>query len=135
MGRNSDLGHTVNVMQWGQFLTHDMDHTPETVNSATLDCCLNINSGKDECAAIDISSDDPLYSSSGKTCMNFVRSLTVDTEDCAGNTVTELINKPSTYIDASMVYGSDDATASSLREFSGGILTDNLNNRYHRELL
>ena len=74
---------SVHLMQWGQFLTHDLDHTPEIKpeKGKTWDCC-----GKDSehiaCAPIVISKDDSLYGLYNKTCMSFTRSSLAPSLDC-----------------------------------------------------
>ena len=107
-------GHS---MQWGQFLTHDLDHTPEQAPPHVTDCC-----GEDRehsaCAPINIPAWDSLYSAHNKTCINFIRSSLATTSDC----MVDQQNQVTNYIDGSMVYGSDQETMLSLRELEGGRL-------------
>ena len=78
---------SVHVMQWGQFLSHDMDHTPENNPGPgkTWDCC-----GEDRdsiaCAPIDIAGDDSYYGPFNKTCMSFTRSLLAPSTNCKAST-------------------------------------------------
>ena len=77
-------GHlSIHVMQWGQFLTHDLDHTP--VVSAgpdkTWDCC-GLDRNQSVCAPIDIPKDDSFYGPLNKLCMSFVRSSLAPNPDC-----------------------------------------------------
>ena len=77
---------THNVMQWGQFVDHDITHTPlfrlSNENSSGIQCCAEDGSGTisrlvkhPECFPIEIPSNDPFFSRHGQRCMNFVRSM------------------------------------------------------------
>ena len=114
-GGGSELsGHS---MQWGQFLTHDLDHTPEQAPPHVTDCC-----GEDKnhpaCAPISIPQSDSLYSKHNKTCINFLRSSLAPTSAC----MVDQQNQVTSYIDGSMVYGSNLETTMVLREMQGGRL-------------
>ena len=109
---------TGNAMQWGQFLTHDLGHTPELAASHLTDCC-GEDSDHPACAPITISSSDSLYGEHNKTCINFIRSA-LTSSSCP---TTEQKNQVTSYIDGSMIYGSDQQTTDTLREFQGGRLT------------
>ena len=114
--RKSEL--TVHAMQWGQFLSHDMDHTPERAPPHITNCC-----GEDRshpaCAPITIPSSDSLYSHHGKTCINFIRSALAPATSCS---TVDQQNQVTSYMDGSMVYGSDRETMLGLRELKGGRL-------------
>ncbi|KAL7646789.1 UNVERIFIED_CONTAM: hypothetical protein RMT77_002044 [Armadillidium vulgare] len=84
--------YTLSVMQWGQFIDHDITHTPIAVLSSSygfgLKCC-NSNGQHlpsfllhKECFPIDIPTTDPFYQQFGQRCMNFVRSLFSPSIDC-----------------------------------------------------
>ncbi|MEO1497732.1 MAG: peroxidase family protein [Planctomycetota bacterium] len=92
-------GMTAGVWQWGQFLDHDLSLT--SPNSA-------------EPATIFSPPGDPI----GMAMVPFSRSLSHT--DGAG--VRQHENEITSYIDASMVYGSDATRAAALREFNGGRL-------------
>ncbi|XP_047476099.1 LOW QUALITY PROTEIN: peroxidasin homolog [Penaeus chinensis] len=123
---------TLMVMQWGQFLDHDLVHTPESAgaieNNKTmpLTCCKDgkpyhdlYNAPKD-CKPIDVS-DDPLFGHYyNRTCMRFVRSL-VASRGCLFGP-REQFNQITAYIDASAVYGSRIDIAGNLRTFRAGRL-------------
>ena len=106
------------MMQWGQFLTHDMDHTPESLPPHVHDCCQN-NYNTSVCAPISIAGDDPLYGPIGKTCMNFVRS-TLAENNCMGEAAIEQVNIKTSYLDGSMIYGSTLEQSNELRQFKDG---------------
>ena len=115
----SDLsGH---MMQWGQFLSHDLDHTPEMMPSHLHDCCQDDPVNNSVCAPITIAEDDPLYGPINKTCMNFVRSTLAENK-CVN--WTEQINIVTSFIDASMIYGSTLEQSKSLRQFKDGKLNE-----------
>ena len=104
-------------MQWGQFLTHDLDHTPEQAPAHLTDCC-GEESDHPACAPISISQTDSLYSKHNKTCINFLRSSLAPTSAC----LVDQQNQVTSYLDGSMVYGSDLETTLGLREMTGGRL-------------
>ena len=99
-------GVSAMLMQWGQFLDHDLDLTR----------------AGDEPWNIAVANDDPefgsLYGDSGTMPggMPFHRSVWVP-----GTTnPREQLNVSTAFIDASQIYGSDEATAMSLRDPTGG---------------
>ncbi|KAI1304599.1 Chorion peroxidase [Halotydeus destructor] len=119
---------TMMVMQWGQFLDHDITHTATSRASdgSSIRCCgqefeSNPNLRHPACLQISIPRNDPFYVQQGQTCMSFVRSATAPRLNCNLGP-REQLNQISAYIDAGMVYGSTEATSRSLREFRGGRL-------------
>ena len=104
-------------MQWGQFLTHDLDHTPEQAPPHLTDCC-GAEGVHPACAPIAIPRSDSLYSRHNKTCINFLRSSLAPTSAC----MVDQQNQVTSYIDGSMVYGSSLETTMGLREMQGGRL-------------
>ena len=110
------------VMQWGQFLDHDITLTPE--NDVECECGGEENND-DECFQIPIPTNDPFYSTlpSPPTCLHFSRSTAFCT-----STPREQFNLITSYIDGSSIYGSDQTTADLLREFSRGELTTSVVN-------
>uniref|UniRef100_A0A5S6QII6 Uncharacterized protein n=1 Tax=Trichuris muris TaxID=70415 RepID=A0A5S6QII6_TRIMR len=114
------------LMMFGQFLDHDMTHTPMTVapDGSPLECsaCNSSETVSSNCWPIPIPHDDPHFPPTmpdgSPRCMHFVRSL-------IGQLTLgyrEQLNQLTSYIDASNVYGSNDCIASDLRLFSQGKL-------------
>ena len=107
------------VMQFGQFLDHDLTLTPEQ----DLHCCdphvftQDIQEPPEArfCYNIDIT-NDPFFSEIGKYCFPFTRSDSI----CTSEGVREQFNILSSFIDGGNVYGENIDKATRLREFSGG---------------
>jgi hypothetical protein len=118
----SDRHLTDWVFQWGQFLTHDMDLT---INGSEFNYMFN---GEEGYYGIDIlDPSDPL----GPNAIRFNRTEfdpTTGTPDLIDTGFgpranwREQINRVTSYIDASNVYGSDAERAAALRTFQGGKL-------------
>ena len=123
---------THNVMQWGQFVDHDITHTPlfrlSNENSTGIQCC-NPDGGAPisklvlhpECFPIEIPENDPFFSKHGQRCMNFVRSMPAPQLSCTFG-YGEQMNQITHFLDSSNVYGSDLEDEKKLREFKGGLL-------------
>ncbi|KAK6174188.1 hypothetical protein SNE40_017509 [Patella caerulea] len=131
-GEMSTLTHM--VMQWGQFLDHDITSTPHQTghDGAQITCCEeditsptarssftgNLTS-REACFPIDIPPGDNKFRS--RTCLNFVRSLQTIDASCRTEPVEQL-NQITAYIDGSMIYGSSQDEQNNLRAFTGGRL-------------
>jgi len=112
-----DAKYTLMLMQWGQFIDHDLTHTPMTrgFHETVLEC--SSCSSRDihpACFPIPIAEDDPFYSFNqlDPKCIPFARSS-------AGQQhlgPREQINQLTSYLDASMLYGSDECQIAQLRE-------------------
>ena len=123
---------THNVMQWGQFVDHDVTFTPVTRLSSEeapgILCC-NPDGTKPltkqflhpACFPIEIPADDPFFSQFGQRCMNFVRSVPAPQLSCSFG-FGEQMNQITHFLDSSNVYGSDEEDEQRLREFTGGLL-------------
>ncbi|EFX71633.1 hypothetical protein DAPPUDRAFT_111566 [Daphnia pulex] len=124
---------TLLSIQWGQFLGHDLSHTPSFSqrDGSSYDCCsTTIKDGNGtsslhhpECLPIAIRSDDPIYSllgSSQLTCMNFIRSAYGNNLDGTSPGMRSQINSVTHWIDASHVYGSTIEKANELRDTTSG---------------
>ena len=110
------------VMQWGQFLDHDLDLvvelTPEEANCDIVNCVCT-----DVCAPVRVPSDDEAFGEDqprAGACLPVARTVPAcETEDFqARNHLNELTH----YIDGSMIYGSTEERALFLRERRGGLL-------------
>ncbi len=112
-GTANDRDLSAFVYVWGQFLDHDIDRTPSPEGDAPR-----------EAFDIAVPSDDALFDpfGTGEVTIPFARSeFDADTGTSTDNP-REQFNAITAWIDGSQVYGSDQETADSLREFSGGRL-------------
>ena len=119
--------YSLMLMQWGQFIDHDITHTPVNRGFADsiLDCkaCDSNSRVHPECLPISIPQGDPFYPqiniTSGRDfCLGFTRSM-------PGQLTLgfrEQMNQITSFADASNVYGSDVCEMRELRTFSGGRL-------------
>lgn len=104
------------VMQWGQFLDHDITFTPE----GELECCDSNVANDPRCFNIDISRD-AFYQSRRRSCMSFTRSDSL----CSRDTVRNQFNGITSFIDASNIYSSSDEDNLKLRTLRDGLLKVN----------
>jgi len=98
-------GRSAFLWVWGQFLDHDLDLT---FSNGLNDFPIPIPTG-------DIYFDP---SGSGTQTLPFSRSLALE-----GSNPRQQVNSITAFIDASQVYGSDEATALSLRTLSDGLMS------------
>lgn len=132
------------LMQWGQFLDHDLDSTVVALSQARFSDgqhCSSVCSNDPPCFSVMIPPNDPRVRS-GARCMFFVRSSPV-----CGSGMTSLlmnsvypreqINQLTSYIDASNVYGSTDHEARSIRDLAShrGLLRQGIVQRSGKPLL
>ena len=108
------------LMQWGQFLDHDLDLGPE-LEEECEDCLVT-----EICHPIQVADADPAFGintpNKGK-CLPFRRSLPVcPTAPPLSFEAREQVNDLTSFIDGSMVYGSNDIIGDAVREFKGGLL-------------
>ncbi|XP_076461478.1 salivary peroxidase/catechol oxidase-like [Babylonia areolata] len=119
------------VMQWGQFVDHDITSTAIQTASdgSALTCCQddippgkgnNVDiSNRTACFPIPIRPDDPFFFR--RSCLSFPRSVQVTNAKCQ-QTPVEQLNQITAYMDGSQVYGSTDSENQGLRAFTGGQL-------------
>lgn len=119
---------TLLVMQWGQFLDHDLSLTALSAasNGEGIVCCAeeiqrNPRLLHPACLPIHIPRNDPFFSKFGLNCMEFVRSIAAPRSDCTFGP-REQLNQLTAFIDGSMIYGSSENESKMLRSFNGGKL-------------
>ncbi|WDQ16319.1 peroxidase family protein [Rhodopirellula sp. P2] len=114
-GTTNDRDLTAFVYAWGQFIDHDIDLslTPET-DGESFD--------------IEVPEGDAYFDpfSTGEATIGLTRSNFADGTGTSVDNPAEQVNSITAWIDGSQVYGSDQETADSLREFVGGrlLITD-----------
>ncbi|XP_051578796.1 thyroid peroxidase-like [Myxocyprinus asiaticus] len=124
------------LVDWGQYIDHDISFTPQSSSKAAfangLDClrsCINAN----PCFPIQISQNDKL--SRGKSCLPFFRSSPACTNsqthtphgDSQHTLQRQQMNSATSFIDASTVYGQSALLEKTLRNLSStdGLLAVN----------
>ena len=119
--------YSLMLMQWAQFVDHDLTHTP--VNRGFADSILNCrqcdsrSTVHPECLPIEVPEGDPYFpkiniTSGREFCLGFTRSM-------PGQLTLgfrEQMNQITSFFDASNVYGSDVCEMKELRLFHGGLL-------------
>ena len=117
----NELPLTHMVMQWGQFLDHDINLSPEPSKVKCSGCQETV-----KCQPIRVHPNDPIF----KQCIPFKRTVAACTKTASGSfSGRQQINDITSYIDGSQIYGSSDKVAKKLRTFSNGLLkTGNGNN-------
>ncbi|XP_072807783.1 eosinophil peroxidase-like [Vicugna pacos] len=111
----SDRGRSLMFMKWGQFIDHDLDFAPESparvAFTGGVDCertCAQLP----PCFPIKIPPNDPRISNQ-RDCIPFFRSAPACPRN--RNKVRNQINTLTSFVDASMVYGSEVSLALRLR--------------------
>jgi peroxidase len=115
---DNDLSHL--IMQWGQFMDHDLDLQVEFAhqNCNLVDCTEG-----ELCAPIKVPQGDLDFgrgTTNAGMCLPFQRSIAACEENSFDFSARQQVNELTHYMDASNVYGSTDARAAFLREFQGG---------------
>ena len=108
------------LMQWGQFLDHDLDLSPE-LEAECVGC-----EATEVCEPIRVADRDRKFgvgTLNNGDCLPLRRSLpTCDLNLPLRFNAREQSNDITSYIDGSMVYGSREETAARIRAFEGGLL-------------
>lgn len=119
--QDSEITHM--VMQWGQFLDHDLDHSLPSVSSESWDGidCKKTCDFSPPCYPIEVPDKDPRITN--RRCIDFVRSSSTCgsgmTSVFFGKIVPrEQINQLTSYLDASQVYGYSEQFSRDLRNIS-----------------
>ncbi|CAL4071849.1 unnamed protein product, partial [Meganyctiphanes norvegica] len=136
-----DQSFTLSVMQWAQFMDHDLSESPfptlenscEEEGGEGIQCCTQDNRMLPPgdlhplCMPIEIPQNDGFFSPRGHTCMNFVRSSLAPGHACRFG-FQENINILTQWIDASTVYGQNQNEQNVLRANHSGLLRTSGNN-------
>ncbi|XP_053994637.1 peroxidasin [Hylaeus volcanicus] len=138
----SDERITHMVMQWGQFLDHDLDHSLPSVSSESwdgIDCKKSCDNAA-PCFPMEVPPGDPRIAN--RRCIDFIRTSAVCgsgmTSVLWGSfTPREQLNQLTSYLDASQVYGYDDDLARDLRDLTTdhGLLREGPTIPGHKPLL
>uniref|UniRef100_H2ZVX8 Uncharacterized protein n=1 Tax=Latimeria chalumnae TaxID=7897 RepID=H2ZVX8_LATCH len=110
------------LMQWGQFLDHDLDQTVAALSTSRFsdgELCSKVCTNDPPCFPIPIPAGDPRVKNG--SCMFFVRSSHVCGSGLPSLLVSsvnprEQINQLTSYIDGSNVYGSTEQESQKLRD-------------------
>uniref|UniRef100_A0A6P7FDY3 Peroxidase-like n=1 Tax=Diabrotica virgifera virgifera TaxID=50390 RepID=A0A6P7FDY3_DIAVI len=122
---------TLNAMQYGQIITHDLSMTAGSTQTQHYKtrCCsedgqlLELANVPEHCFPMILPDNDPAHSNDNVKCMSFDRTITDRDRRCVkGNSPAEQLTSVNHFIDLSLVYGNDDETNHQLREFKGGRL-------------
>ncbi|CAG9860584.1 unnamed protein product [Phyllotreta striolata] len=136
---NEDHVFTLNVMQFGQIVTHDLSMTAGSTQTQYYkdSCCsadgqlLDPSTIPAFCYPMIIPPNDPAHANDNTRCMSFDRTVTNKDRQCVSERHTaEQLTSVNHYLDLSFVYGNDDETNRKLREFQHGRLRADIRNGY-----
>ena len=134
---DEDEGFAHIIMQWGQWMDHDLDLAPEL---SVEDCPSGCKINTDTCVPVRIASDDPEFSTvfgnpaRGPVCHPFARSVPACNSSLTGQMgPREQVNALTSWIDGSQVYGSSQALQNRLRDGTTAFLRTG--DRIPRELV
>ncbi|XP_048222490.1 myeloperoxidase [Perognathus longimembris pacificus] len=122
-----DQERALMFMQWGQFIDHDLDFTPEPAARASFLTGLNCEISclqQPPCFPLKIPPNDPRIKNQ-QDCIPFFRSCPACTR--SNITIRNQINALTSFVDASGVYGSEGPVAMKLRNLTNqlGLLAVN----------
>ena len=110
------------LMQWGQFLDHDLDLSPEL--EAECEGC----EFTEICRPIQVPREDPYFGEDTPQegdCLRFARSLAACPTDPPGSfSPRQQLNLLTSFIDGSQVYGSNERVGMAVRAFVDGLLRE-----------
>ncbi|WP_404306882.1 peroxidase family protein [Neorhodopirellula lusitana] len=116
-GTTNDRNLSSFVFAWGQFLDHDIDLSLEPEDEADA---ISFD--------IEVPDGDALFDpfNTGEETISLTRSGFAEGTGTSTDNPAEQVNSITAWVDGSQVYGSDQATSDSLREFVGGrlLITD-----------
>uniref|UniRef100_F6YN88 Lactoperoxidase n=1 Tax=Monodelphis domestica TaxID=13616 RepID=F6YN88_MONDO len=115
-----DPSGSLMLMQWGQWVDHDLDFAPDTeliLNEHSRKQCDEHCIQEDNCFPIMFPPGDPKLKNQGP-CMPFFRAGFVCPTDPFSSMTREQINALTSFLDASMVYGPEPLLANKLRNMS-----------------
>ena len=116
----TDAQHSLILMQWGQFIDHDLDLAPAFKEDCD-NCELN-----EKCAPIRVPESDQTFGVAGQTniCHSFQRSIPVCSAEAKYGIVRprEQMNEITSFIDGSQIYGSTETVMNAVRESSSSML-------------
>ncbi|XP_006889510.1 PREDICTED: myeloperoxidase [Elephantulus edwardii] len=125
-----DQDRSLMFMQWGQFIDHDLDFTPEPAARVTFISGLNCETSclqQPPCFPLKIPPNDPRIKNQ-RDCIPFFRSCPACTE--SNITIRNQINALTSFLDGSMVYGSEDPLARDLRNLTNQLGLLKVNSRF-----
>ncbi|CRL07712.1 CLUMA_CG020666, isoform A [Clunio marinus] len=112
------------------YLTHDMAFQAPiegSYDNENIRCCSNRNKNvlapefsHSACLPVTVPENDPFYRKANVKCLNMVRAQQSSSPCTLQN--GEILNKATSYIDHSIVYGSEDLDTRKIRTFSSGKL-------------
>ncbi|XP_019712537.1 eosinophil peroxidase isoform X2 [Hippocampus comes] len=114
---DSTLSHL--LVEWGQWIDHDVVLTPQSPSTVAFRSgadCTQTCSQDSPCFPIEIPPSDPRYGI--QSCMPFFRSAPSCVDGVGPPLHREQLNAITSFVDASMVYGSSDSQALELRDHS-----------------
>ncbi|CAH0553301.1 unnamed protein product [Brassicogethes aeneus] len=130
---------SLNAMQYGQIITHDMSMIAGSTQAQPHQtrCCtddgqlLELANIPEHCFPIVLPDNDPILQQTRRKCMNFVRTITNRDRNCVGgHTPAEQLTNVNHFLDLSIVYGNTAQLNQQLRQFRGGrLIVERRNNQ------
>ncbi|XP_058451807.1 peroxidase [Malaya genurostris] len=126
---SEDSLHSVALVQWTQFIEHDLAKTTvQTTHDGTdIECCSSDHNKvvprylHPSCKPLYIAEDDPYYKTRDVTCLNYVRSSLSLGDKCNLGPANQL-NQATNRLDLSQLYGNHEKETLPLRTSHGGKL-------------